>query len=156
MSKRNAVVFDLDGVLACNKHRLDHLRKFDYEKYNKLCLEDPVLENNVKLLKYFHENRFLISILTGRPRSLSQPSLEWLKKNKIPFDYFSPRPDLQGMSGFKMKSLIRMRGHMNISFFFDDDPENISDAISIGITAIYIHSGYYDQQRVPWPTKSEG
>lgn len=91
------VVFDLDGTLADIRHRLRYIKNdpVDWEGFFRACVDDTVIEPNLKVLKNLIRGNagFLIVILSGRNDMVQDETVMWLNHNRIPFDFLLMRPD---------------------------------------------------------------
>lgn len=155
MSKPKAAVFDLDGVLACNLHRLDHLRKPepDWVAYYSTLSEDPICESGqLERLKNLMEAGVAIIILTNRPMLFEKATEEWLKKQSVPYDILVCRPHHIPSDDAKRVALKLIMERFDVVYAVDDDPLNCKMYEEEGIKAEYCESGYYDFQRIDDPT----
>jgi FMN phosphatase YigB (HAD superfamily) len=84
------IVFDLDGTLALDEHRVHHLRgeKKDWDSYFGACKGDSVCEPIRSILKAFHwGGHHTLGLWTGRSASVRELTMEWLHEQKL-HDYF--------------------------------------------------------------------
>lgn len=79
------VVFDLDGTLALNEHRVHHIRKHprDYDAFFAACVDDklcvPVLRALEAHLTAFHR----VEIWSGRSDQVLAETIAWLEHHGI-------------------------------------------------------------------------
>lgn len=123
-----AVIFDIDGTLADDSHRLELLEpdengRKDYEAYNSLMsLDLPKLA--VKLLAIgFDKQGVMIYVITGRFARHRAETKAWLLKHGIPFDFLIMRRDGDYRCGTIIKreelNIIRRKGYNVIAAFED-------------------------------------
>lgn len=157
------VVFDLDGVLADNSHRLPYMLRHDYASlysYDEV-MGDSTIEDGFKLLAALRRDE--IYFVTGRPETCRRATTEWLRKNKVEFsddhlrmrkkgDYRkSPVVKLELVEViFKEKEdMSPFGGEERRGLFIDDDPNNvvaISEAFP-GMTGIVFGIGRLSELR---------
>jgi len=88
-----AVIFDIDGTLADVQHRLHHLEGTEksWPAFFEAAVHDEPIEPIVWLARELfrssnilnHEKPFQVLVVTARPDSYREPTLEWLNKHKI-------------------------------------------------------------------------
>lgn len=146
---RPAVIFDIDGVLsdaAGRQHFIDKGAKRDWDKFFSSCGEDPIIEEVVKLLSLLDKN-LLIVLLTGRPLSVREETLSWLRRYSLRWDLLIMRNfgDHSAAKEFKSISVDQLRSSgIDPVLAFEDDKRNVEMFREKGIPCVYIHSGYYD------------
>lgn len=88
-------VFDIDGTLADNEHRLHLIKSYpkNWDEFNRLMTEDGVYDNVVNIFHALSYNYTCI-LLTGRSEDHRDETEEWLEKNGI-----EPDALLMRMSG---------------------------------------------------------
>lgn len=137
------VVFDLDGTLADNSHRIPNPvpEGFDYEATAKHVVTDAPILSTVSALMDHHETYGdRIIILTGRAESGRQYTEEWLRLHGIyelcdmvimrPDDDRRPAPD------FKLAMLRKFCNQDNVRAIYDNDTEVVRHLLSEGYKAI--------------------
>jgi hypothetical protein len=152
--KYQAVIFDIDGVLACNLQRKHYIegKSPDWKTFFKECATDSPLPA-VDLLKHFYhcgnnEDIFVI-ILSSRPEWNREETEYWLKLYSIPCDELILRPNkYEDLSDevfpWKTKVIEGIYKKYDILFIFEDDPVNIASFQSMGYPVIAMYSGYYN------------
>lgn len=154
-----AVVSDIDGVLACNQHRLHHLFPEegcdpDWKAYNDAVLHDPILPTT-HILKELNEVGFLIILLSSRNNLIRSQTLEWLKNNEVPFDDIILRGQYTDIpyehSEFKPGAMAKLMEIYEITMMFEDDPLSVEKVSELGVPVIHVYSGYYDGGRAEMP-----
>lgn len=140
MSDKTIVVWDLDGTLACGKHRLHLLptKNLDttqaWYKFNMACGRDAPIHDNIELLKALHLEYYTV-ILTGRSDDAMELTEQWLEKNDVPYDLLHMRgkDDHRPDTEFKEEKL-REIGLSNILCCFDDLEHVVKHIRSLGVT----------------------
>jgi hydroxymethylpyrimidine pyrophosphatase-like HAD family hydrolase len=130
-------VFDIDGTLLDNKHRV-HLIKGDKKDWDKfydpqLVAKDTPIEKAQKLVAKLLELKHQLVFMTGRPESLRDVTAQALN------DHFNvvvteesllmrDNGNMQSAASYKREQITDMRSHTamhNASYiFFDDDWRN--------------------------------
>jgi hypothetical protein len=146
-----AVVFDLDGVLANGDHRQHLLNpkpggRKDWKTFFSRAGDDALIAE-VAALTVLLDPALHRVLLTARPTSIQDITLEWLSRMSIKWDLlvmrregdFSPSPDA------KRTAVHELRDHgFALLLAFDDDRRNVDMLHAEGVPCIYIHSGYYE------------
>lgn len=79
------IVFDLDGTLALDHHRVHYLRgdvKY-WDEYFNACLHDEPNRPIVQTLKLYAKVGEEVAIWTGRSAKVRDLTLQWLDENNI-------------------------------------------------------------------------
>lgn len=146
-----AVIFDIDGVLsdaAGRQHLVDGARAVkDWDRFFQSCGDDPLIDDVAALLSLL-DSRLQLVLLTGRPVSVREQTLSWLKSFSLRWDCLIMRNfgDYTAAKEFKSRTVdeLRSRGTQPV-LAFEDDRRNVEMFRSKDIPCIYIHSGYYDR-----------
>ena len=141
----DAVIFDIDGVLADAAGRQHYLEWGDWRRFFEACGDDPVVEEIERLLELLDPGLTIV-LLTGRPRRVQPHTLGWLERFSIRWDLLIMREygNYAGVDEFKRATLADLREYgFDIRLALDDDPKNHAMYVSEGVPCIYIHSGYY-------------
>lgn len=79
------VVFDLDGTLANNQHRVWHIRdgRKDYHTFFKLCPLDLPIWTVIYTLQSHVRSGHIVEIWSGRSDQVRHETYEWLKAHGI-------------------------------------------------------------------------
>ena len=144
-SMGEAVIFDIDGVLADAAGRQHYLEWGDWRRFFEACGDDPVVEEIERLLELLDPGLTIV-LLTGRPRRVQPHTLGWLERFSIRWDLLIMREygNYTGVDEFKRATLADLREYgFDIRLALDDDPKNHAMYVSEGVPCIYIHSGYY-------------
>ena len=143
-----AVVFDLDGVLANGDHRQHLLNgpKKDWKTFFSRAGDDLLIEE-VASLTVLLDPAIARVLLTARPTTIQDLTLDWLSRFSVKWDLlvmrrdgdFSPSPDA------KRHAVHELRDHgFQILLALDDDRRNVDMFHAEGVRCLYIHSGYYE------------
>lgn len=150
-AKMKAVLMDLDGVLACNLHRIpfihDDRQNPDWERFYDAISEDPPLVW-CRITRMIYEAGYYIIVLTNRPSRYRRGTMDWLMAHKVPFHELVMREPQHHYNNAKLSAVKRLSKEFELVLAVDDDPHNISVFENEGIPTCYVHSGYYEN-RVP-------
>lgn len=126
------IVFDIDGVLADNRHRFKLIEqpKKDWDMYYDLMGADPVIEPMAEILdKLAMEHN--IFLCTGRPSKYRQRTKSWLESAGLwdqvyrlfmrPDGSFLPNPDIK-----REHAKIITEEYGPIHMVFEDDPRSVA------------------------------
>lgn len=143
-----AVVFDLDGVLADAAGRQHYLEwpGRNWRAFFEAVGEDPVIEE-VGTLLHALSDRFVVVLLTARPMSIQPHTHDWLLRNNLRWDLLVMRDqgDYDLAAEFKAGTVDQLRAAgLEPGLAFEDDQRNVAMFRERGIPCVYIHSGYYD------------
>ena len=144
-------MFDLDGVLANADHRQHLLQPKPGQRKNwKRFFEqagDDLLIEEVAALTVLLDDSLLRVLLTARPTTIKQLTVDWLGRHSIRWDVlvmrrdgdYAPSPEA------KRHAVRQLREHgFQLLLAFDDDRRNVEMFHDEGIRCLYIHSGYYE------------
>ncbi|MEO9224654.1 MAG: hypothetical protein ABI276_06670 [Acidimicrobiales bacterium] len=143
-----AVVFDLDGVLADAAGRQHYLdRPFqDWEGFFEACGEDPVIDETARILEVLDSSLHVV-LLTARPSRVQPQTLDWLRRFDLRWDLLVMRDfgDYNSSRMFKHRTVGELREYgFDLRLAFEDDRRNVDMFRAAGVPCVYIHSGYYD------------
>ncbi|MCL4423189.1 MAG: hypothetical protein M1115_08500 [Actinobacteria bacterium] len=147
LEPREAVVFDLDGVLsdaAGRQHFIEGARR-DWDSFFDACGEDPPVKEVATLLDLLNP-ALAIVLLTGRPRRVRSQTLSWLSRHQLRWDVLVMRDsgDYSQVTRFKRTAVAELRTFgFDLVLALEDDPRNREMFHAQGVPCIYIHSGYY-------------
>jgi hypothetical protein len=138
------VVFDIDGVIADNTHRLRFMRKRDYDSFysRNEVMKDTPIEDGITLLKALRNED--IYFVTGRPENCKGATVEWMRSvlQKHGVEFFENRLRMRKMGDYRKATVVKkelietiFREKEELSFFddeqnrkglfIDDDPNNV-------------------------------
>jgi hypothetical protein len=106
MSKRLAIICDLDGTLANIDHRRKYVEKKQGRDWKKFFLEMSFDTANqwCKMLLEQMSLRFDVIICTGRPEQFRRETEDWLNVNQIPYKKLLMRPNEDNRPDDELKS----------------------------------------------------
>lgn len=155
------VVFDIDGVLADDTHRIKYIRGHadhagkDWEAYYQGAAHDKPLNHGYWLHFSWHTKPEVeIYFSTGRPEKYRDLTRTWLTDNlSSPPEagHLLMRPDKNRTSNTELKlgHLDQMGGPDAITAWHDDNPSVIEAMLGLGVPAIYIPSKGWDAKEPP-------
>lgn len=138
---RKMAIFDIDGVLADNSHRLHYaLEDKDYEKYYSAeeVLKDKLILPGIDLLQALKDD-YNIHFVTARNKICCGATAQWLSENVIAYGYtenaittvYRDEHDFRPSPIVKVEQMRKLFKFLNVSednaegLFIDDDPENV-------------------------------
>ncbi len=145
---RQAVVFDIDGVLsdAVGRQHFLEVGRRDWNAFFEACGADPVIEEIARLLELL-DSTLQVVLLTGRPLRVRPQTVAWLERYGLRWDLLIMRDwgDYSHVTAFKRAVVedLRQEG-FDLRLALEDDPQNHAMYVEEGIPCVYIHSGYYD------------
>lgn len=140
------IIFDLDGTLADDAHRLHYITQYDkdYPKYFSLCMHDKPIWHIIglfKACKIAYPDR-KIWIISGRCESVRHETEMWLKYYDIYYDELILRPKECPISTVLWKEQVIKSSILDnkevIILAFDDNKQVINMFRSHGITALHV------------------
>ncbi|MGE0795794.1 MAG: hypothetical protein AB7O29_10705 [Acidimicrobiia bacterium] len=144
-----AVVFDVDGVLADASARQHHLvgpGRRDWQAFFAAAGADTVIEEVARLAELI-DPAFTLVLLTARPTTILDITVEWLIRYGLRWDLLVMRPAADYLPSPDAKRLavreLRAAG-FDLRLAVDDDRRNVDMFHAEGIPCVYNHSGYYD------------
>jgi len=148
-----AVVVDIDGVLsdaAGRQHFLHNDRGVrDWRGFFGAVGSDPPLPATRALLELLPDS-VVVVLLSARPNWVFERTVDWLHRHGIRWDLLVMRGDgaLAAAAEFKRDVVRQLVAQgFEIRFAFDDDQRTVDMFLAEGIPAMYVHSGYYAEQR---------
>ena len=122
-----AIIVDIDGTLADNRHRLPLIRKLpqDWSGFYDALGEDKLIKPIADIVKDLCRSNHIV-LLTGRPENYRRPTEQWLGVNFIPFNalYMRAVNDLRPDYIVKSEMLERIKADgYNPTLAIDDRPE---------------------------------
>lgn len=155
MSKENIVIFDIDGVLSDQSHRIELSEQKRWNEFNSLMIYDKPNNQCFRLLHCIMIN-FPVIFLTARPENFRSKTIKFLRSNSHSrlffdknFNYFKkdfdggsllmrPENNFKSSELFKldMLKIIQSFGY-NIFLALDDNEEVIKMYQSNNIFSLY-------------------
>ena len=125
---KELVIFDLDGTMRNNSHRLHHIQQDpkDWDSFFKDSVYDKPIEKIVDLHNYFlkKSDYYQPVIVTGHGEEYKKELDEWFLINKIPYYKLYQRKlgDRREDSVVKLEILFELLQNNKIAFALDDRP----------------------------------
>jgi len=149
---KDIIIWDLDGTLACGKHRLHLLPTEDlhltesWEEFNLASWADNPIQDNIRLMQELHKAGYITVILTGRSDIARDMTEDWLDKHGIQYDHMKMREATDNRKDTVIKEeYLRKLGLDRILCCFDDLPQVASHMRSLGLTCHLVTE--YTEQR---------
>src|SRR3990167_1369307 len=140
-----AVIFDLDGTLANCDHRLHYVNgeQKDWDKFFNELINDTVNLDISELAFVLWKASIDIIIVSGRPDSHKQQTINWLDKNQIQFHELHMRKFGEYRQDYiiKQEILQDIRERYHIWFVVDDRQQVVDMWRAEGLTCL---------QSAPW------
>jgi hypothetical protein len=140
---KKAVIFDLDGTLACGKHRLHLLPRHEdahidtaWERFSLAAGDDSPIIDNIAIMNVLEQNYHTV-ILTGRGMISIDVTADWLADNNCHYNELIMRPigNCQLDTDFKTKVVNELRVEHDIVCAWDDKDTVCKMFRDMGITA---------------------
>lgn len=151
---KDVVIFDLDGTLACGKHRLHLLPTKDlhltesWTEFNLACADDALIEANAELAWALEAAGHTVIILTGRSDIARNLTEQWLDKYGIYYDrLIMRRHDDNRKDTIIKEEELRRIGLDRILFCVDDRLDVARHLRSLGLTVL-VCTEYTETDRV--------
>jgi hypothetical protein len=144
-------VFDVDGVLANADHRQHLLQptgggKKDWKTFFSRAGDDALIDEVARLTMLLNPDLYRV-LLTARPMTIRDLTVDWLARHDVSWDLLIMRPDREFSPSpvAKRHAVRELRAHgFELLLAFDDDRRNVDMFHDEGVPCIYIHSGYYE------------
>ncbi len=143
------VLVDVDGVIANGWHRQHFLQdgRKDWKNFFANAFGDTPIEGSRALVDQFAEAGQVV-LLTARPNSLREVTLDWLGEHGYRWDLLvlrGPGDGRYSSPDFKQRCVADLRSYGFVpQLALDDDQRNVDMFRDEGIETLYIHSGYYE------------
>jgi len=144
-------VFDIDGVLANADHRQHLLQptgggRKDWKTFFSRAGDDALIDEVARLTMLLAPSLRRV-LLTARPITIRDLTVEWLNRHDVAWDLLIMRPEREFSPSpvAKRHAVRELRAHgFELLLAFDDDRRNVDMFHDEGVPCIYIHSGYYE------------
>jgi hypothetical protein len=145
-NKSKVSVWDLDGTLADDSHRLHLLpsegsnEPKDYEEYHSLLHRDPVIENTKFALDLLALETEII-YLTSRPSNHRFSTARWMREKGLPEGHLVMRPEGSRRPSPEFKGIyldfLIVTCLCSVQFLIDDREDILQEGRSRGIKSIH-------------------
>ena len=140
--RKPAVICDIDGVLADSHYRIPLIRNRGWDAFYEAAANDPVVSGMKEVVNALYRDGNEIIMLTGRPERYYDLTTDWLMHHRISFSDIIMRPDTSNVPGavWKGEHYAALQGEYVIVAVFDDDPDIIGVAQTMGLPVVPIRS----------------
>jgi len=145
------VIFDLDGTISDASHRLQFAYMKEWDKFNELAAQDPVIVKVADLMRLMSWMANVI-LCTGRSEKFRYITQAWLKDAELEASYedLLMRPDGDYRPDYEVKLELlekRFGGKENVLanvWFVIDDRDQVVEAMrNYGLTVFQPANGGY-------------
>lgn len=143
------IVFDIDGTLADNHHRIDYVRTKpkDWAAYDAEIPNDAVIEPIAKIFKMFAEKGHTVVFATGRNERSRVATLNWLVDNGL--YYLGQKLYMRGADDFRHDDIVKSEMLDQIiadygkkpDMWFDDRPRVVRAIRKRGVFVVDVYQG---------------
>ena len=123
-------IVDIDGTISDARHRLHFVlqRPKDYEAFHSRCGEDPVIPSVRRVVSALSE-LFKVVLVTGRPDTYRDITMDWLDSNAVIYDELHMRPagDTSPAAQFKSRVLFELVSKGHEIFLAIEDQQSVVD-----------------------------
>lgn len=137
-------IFDLDGTLSDNGHRIHLLEKGDWETYNRLCGKDRPIKPVINLFNSLSNDWKKIQVWSGRSEIVREETIEWFRRHvssgfnpailKMRSAGDTSKNDVLKQRWVDELSPIDLAALKNEGGMFDDQPDTVQMFRQNGIT----------------------
>ncbi len=146
--KRDAVIFDIDGTLADNRHRQNFLLESP-KNWDAFFagMEQDTPRPMVKSLVWMYEDRgFEVILVTGRYEKYGTFTTNWLTEHGIAFHHLHMRPDSDSRPDYEVKRGIyetQIAPHFNVKLVVDDRSSVVKMWRELGLECWQVDEGNF-------------
>lgn len=147
-------VFDVDDTLTMKPDGFDNtgLTKDQFFDAAREFPADPAV---VELAQMLADKGDRVAIATARPAERLAETIEWLKRNNVPFDQIMLSTGGEPSGVAKQAMLQKLQDdYKQVGTLFDDSPYNIEGAAMQGIDAVHLRKNdpYWEAHpETVWP-----
>jgi len=142
-------IFDLDGTLADNSHRLPHIHgnEKDWEAYNLASDKDAIWDDVINIAQRLYLAGSNIFILTGRSEIAAEVTRKWLRDHGVLYHTLIMRTDGNREKDYVLKKkwyekYVLPTGS-RIAGVFEDRTQVVQMWRSLGLTVFQNTEGNY-------------
>lgn len=141
-----AIIFDIDGTLSDNRHRLHLADRNNPEMWNEFLersIDDPAFDDVAELCRKL-SNDYHILFVTARSDKYELMTSNWLEKNDLPYvgDNLYMRCDGDDRSDEDVKRILAacITTMYDVVGVFEDKPECVDMWRRLGLTCFDVGS----------------
>ena len=149
--KSRYIVFDIDGTISDATHRLQFAYMKEWDKFNEMAVQDPVIVKMADLMRCigWMEN---VILCTGRSEKFRYVTQDWLKDAELDASYedllMRPEGDFRPDYEVKLELLERRFGGKegvlrNVWLAIDDRDQVVEAFRNYGLTVLQPANGGY-------------
>jgi len=142
----DAVVLDLDGVLADTRHRMHHLARGDkdWDGFFAAAVDDPVHPEGLAVATESAGRGMTLVYLSGRPERTRADTLGWLARYDVPPGEVVLRRegDRRPAAVMKVGALRRLAERYRLLVLVDDDPAVVRAVVAVGVVAEVVRADW--------------
>lgn len=102
---KNIYLFDIDGTLADNRHRLHYMERdeIDWDEFEKQCVKDIPIEATCTIAAMAAQAEFQVWLWTARSENVRKETEQWMRNAGVHFDQLLMRPIGEDIPGIQLK-----------------------------------------------------
>ena len=152
------IVFDLDGTLADNRHRLHLIRGEDqpvndWDEYERLCELDPPVELVVELWGMYARDNHTLEIWTGRSEgkggATRDRTMRWLRTHVSGWVHIRElrmRPHGFYLPNHELKRRWYVEADRKPDLILEDDPAVVEMWTAMGVPCFHVTPAFYTEE----------
>ena len=130
--------FDVDDTLTRKPEGFDNTG-LTKDQFFDASRDFPADQAVVELAQMLHDKGDRIAIATARPAERLLETIDWLKKNNVPFDQIMLSTGAEPSGVAKQAMLQKLQDdYRMVGTLFDDSPYNIEGAAMQGISGVHL------------------
>ena len=142
---RPLVVFDLDGTLADDSHRLPLILQTDpadrtWPAYFAACSDDPPIAPTITILQHFYYEGYRVEIWTGRSETVRRETTRWLWGHNAYSHLLRMRPADDFRPNLELKAEWLAASDRLPVMVFEDQAKYVSWWLAQGLPVFQVHA----------------
>lgn len=150
MSKRHAVIFDIDGVLVDNTERLKFIRQDppDWKQYHSVLMSDKPIKVMLRLTRALLYLKYSVFLNTARPESTRDATISQLDLHGAAYDHLMMRKDEDNSPSHVVK--LEMLKHImvvhrcKVVLAVEDNPKTVAMYRMYGVLCLAADPGNWE------------
>lgn len=147
MEKLKTFIFDIDGTISDNSHRVHFIEQNpkDWKSFFSQCVNDPPIEETMLLLKTL-SSHYIILLVSGRREKDGKNTQTWLFKHGVPYLEMFLRKD----GDFRPDTVVKkeiyeecIKDNYNVLGVFEDRKSVVEMWRSLGLKCYSVCEGDY-------------